>query len=88
MTDDVISRLIGISTSLGIPWPQEYRQQVFDTCNEAASEITRLRMRVERLSNALSGLLEAPSGDLYTRTEQNELMRAKDDAMRALGITQ
>lgn len=82
---DILDKLIDLHKQATTERSHHY---VAGTCHEAMAEITRLRMRVERLSEALSGLLEAPSGDLYTHTEQNELMRAKADAMRALGITQ
>jgi hypothetical protein len=43
--DDIVRRLIGVSVSLGLEWTPEYRQNVFDTCREAAKAIKQLRRR-------------------------------------------
>jgi hypothetical protein len=46
-------------------------------CDGAANEIDRLR-------KALSDLLEAPDGELHTRTEDNERLMARAAAQDAL----
>ena len=52
MAEDVVKRLIGIATTMGLPWPPEYRQQVFDTCNEAAEGIERMHAALAELAEA------------------------------------
>lgn len=41
--DGLLRRLLGIRSTLGLPWDEAYRQQVFDTSTEAIAEIVRLR---------------------------------------------
>lgn len=52
MKEPLIRRLYGIKNMLGLPWPQEYRQGVFDSLTEAISILrrsdTELRPIVQR----------------------------------------
>ena len=51
MGNDLVSRLNGIASVLGLPWDAEYRQFVFNTAREAAA-------RIEALEEALKPFAE------------------------------
>ncbi len=58
MSDTLQQKLRGISNVIGLEWPPDFRQHVFDTCREAAARIAELE---EEVSNPLSPIELSPA---------------------------
>jgi hypothetical protein len=74
-TGELVQRLIGIATTLGLPWPPEYRQQVFDTAKDAATAIERLTAERDRARKSMQFFQD--QNDLHGSIAEKALIRAE-----------